>query len=199
MRLYNSQLSGNCWKARQIFALRGIEYERVEVDVFDRSKRPEILGGKNPALRVPTLELDDGEHLAESNAILWYLADGSEYVPTDPLERARVLQWMFFEQYELEPSVAVARFWITLLGEQEKYAAELESKWRGGNRALAAMDGHLDGRDWLVGEGFTIADIALYAYTHVAYEGGFDLAQYPHVQAWLGRVASVPGYVPLEA
>jgi glutathione S-transferase len=199
MRLYNSQLSGNCWKARQIFALRGIDYERIEVDVFDRSSRPEILGGKNPALRVPTLELDDGEHLAESNAILWYLAEGSEYVPIDSLEQARVLQWMFFEQYELEPTIAVARFWITLLGEKEKYALELESKWRGGNRALAAMDGHLGGREWLVGEGFTIADIALYAYTHVAEDGGFDLAQYPHVQAWLGRVASVPGYVPLEA
>jgi glutathione S-transferase len=199
MRLYNSQHSGNCWKARQILALRGIEYERIEVDVFDRSKRPEILGGKNPALRVPTLELDDSEFLAESNAILWYLAAGSEYVPTDPLAHARVLQWMFFEQYELEPTIAVARFWITLLGEQEKYAAELESKWRGGNRALAAMDGHLDGRGWLVGDGFTIADISLYAYTHVAEEGGFDLAQYPHVQAWIGRVASVPGYVPLEA
>ena len=199
MRLYNSQLSGNCWKARQILALRGIEYERVEVDVFDRSTRPEILGGKNPALRVPTLELDSGEHLAESNAILWYLGDGSEYVPADPLERARVLQWMFFEQYELEPAIAVARFWIALLGEQEKYAAELESKWRGGNRALAALDGHLDGREWLVGDGFTIADISLYAYTHVAEEGGFDLAQYPHVQTWIGRVASVSGYVPLEA
>jgi len=199
MRLYNSQHSGNCWKARQILALRGIEYERIEVDVFDRSDRPEILGGKNPALRVPTLELDDSEHLAESNAILWYLADGTEYVPTDSLDRARVLQWMFFEQYELEPTIAVARFMITLLGEQEKYAAELESKWKGGNRALAALDRHLDGREWLVGDGFTIADISLYAYTHVAEEGGFDLAQYPRVQAWLERVASVPGYVPLEA
>jgi glutathione S-transferase len=199
MRLYNSQLSGNCWKARQILALRGIEYERVEVDVFDRSNRPELLGGKNPALRVPTLELDDGEHLAESNAILWYFGDGSPYVPTDPLARARVLQWMFFEQYELEPTIAVARFWIGLLGEREKYAAELEAKWRGGNRALAALDGHLDGRDWLVGEGFTIADISLYAYTHLAEEGDFDLRRYPNVRAWIGRVAAVPGYVPLEA
>ena len=103
MRLYNSQLSGNCWKARQILALRGIEYERIEIDVFDRSDRPEVLGGKNPALRVPTLELDDGEFLAESNAILWYFGDGSPYVPSDALERARVLQWMFFEQYEVEP------------------------------------------------------------------------------------------------
>jgi glutathione S-transferase len=199
MRLYNSQHSGNCWKARQILALRGIEYERVEVDVFDRSNRPELLGGKNPALRVPTLELDDGEHLAESNAILWYFGDGSQYVPDDPLERARVLQWMFFEQYEVEPSIAVARFWITLLGQREKYAGELESKCAGGNRALAALDGHLDGRDWLVGDGFTIADISLYAYTHLAEEGGFDLARYPSVQAWIERVAAVPGSVPLEA
>jgi glutathione S-transferase len=199
MRLYNSQLSGNCWKVRQILALRGIEYERVEVDVFDRSNRPDLLGGKNPALRVPTLEFDDGEYLAESNAILWYFGDGSPYVPGDPLERARVLQWMFFEQYELEPTIAVARFWIGLLGEREKYAAELEAKWRGGNRALAALDGHLDGRDWLVGEGFTIADISLYAYTHLAGEGDFDLGQYPHVQAWIARVAGVPGYQPIDA
>jgi glutathione S-transferase len=197
MRLYNSQLSGNCWKVRQILALRGLEYERVEVDVFDRTNRPELLGGKNPALRVPTVELDDGEFLAESNAILWYFGDG--YVPGDPLDRARVLQWMFFEQYEVEPSIAVARFWIALLGEREQHAAELESKWRAGNRALAALDGHLDARDWLVGDGFTIADVSLYAYTHLADEGGFELGRYPNVQAWIERVASVPGYVPLDA
>jgi glutathione S-transferase len=199
VRLYNSQLSGNCWKVRQILALRGLDYERIEVDVFDRSNRGEVLGGKNPALRVPTLELDDGRHLAESNAILWYFGDGSEYVPDDPLERARVLQWMFFEQYEFEPSIAVARFWITLLGERDKYAAELEAKWRGGNRALAALDGHLADRDWLVGDGFTIADISLYAYTHVAEEGDFDLGQYPRVRSWIERVEAVPGYIPLDA
>ena len=199
MRLYNSQLSGNCWKARQILALRGIEYERVEVDVFDRSNRPDILGGKNPALRVPTLELDDGEHLAESNAILWYFGDGSQFVPPDPLERARVLQWMFFEQYEVEPAIAVARFMVTLLGEREKYAQELEAKWRAGNKALAAVDGHLDGRDWLVGDSFTVADISVYAYTHLAEEGDFDLGRYPNVQSWIRRVAAVPGYVPLDA
>ena len=105
---------------------------------------------------------------------------------------------MFFEQYEVEPSIAVARFWIALLGEREKYAEELEAKWRAGNRALAALDSHLEGRDWLVGEGFTIADISLYAYTHVAQDGEFELGQYPKVQAWLDRVAAVPGYVPLE-
>jgi glutathione S-transferase len=199
MRLYNSQLSGNCWKVRQILALRGLRYERVEVDVFDRSDRHDLLGGKNPALRVPTLELDDGEHLAESNAILWYFGDGSSYVPSDPLERARVLQWMFFEQYEVEPSLAVARFWIALLGEREQYAAELEPKWRTGNRALAAMEGHLDGREWLVSDTFTIADISLYAYTHLAEEGDFELGRYPNVQAWIERAAAVPGYVPLDA
>jgi glutathione S-transferase len=196
MRLYNSQHSGNCWKVRQILAHRGIDYERVEVDVFDRSKRPELLGGKNPALRVPTLELDDGEFLAESNAILWYLADGTEYLPQAPLERARVLQWMFFEQYEVEPAIAVARFWIALLGQRDE--EKLASKWQAGNRALGALAGHLDGRDWLVGDAYSAADISLYGYTHVAGEGEFDLAQYPAVQSWLARVAAVPGHVAME-
>ena len=199
MKLYNSQLSGNCWKVRQMLALLDIPYERVEIDVIDRSNRAEILGGKNPALRVPTLELDNGEHLAESNAILWYLADGTEYVPTGPLERARALQWMFFEQYEVEPNLAVARFWVAILGEREKYAAELEGKWRGGNRALDAIEGHLANNDWLVAGAFSIADISVYAYTHVAEEGGFDLAPYPGTRAWIGRVAGRPGYVPIEA
>jgi len=199
VRLYNSQLSGNCYKVRLLLTLLGIPFERIEVDVTDRSNRRELLGGKNPALRVPTLELDDGEHLAESNAILWYLADGTPYLPGDPLEQARVLQWMFFEQYEVEPSLAVARFWISILGERETYAAELEAKWRAGNRALAALDEHLADREWLVGDGFSIADISLYGYTHVAEEGGFELGQYPAVQGWLARVASRPGHVPIGA
>jgi glutathione S-transferase len=199
MRLYNSQLSGNCYKARLLLALLGIPFERVELDVIDRSNRRDVLGGKNPALRVPTLELDNGEHLAESNAILWYLADGTPYLPDDPLERARVLQWMFFEQYEVEPNLAVARFWISVLGEREKYAAELEGKWRAGNKVLAALEEHLGGREWLVGHAYSIADISLYGYTHVADEGGFDLGRYPAVQAWLARVAARPGHVPIEA
>ncbi len=199
MKLYNSQVSGNCWKVRQMLALLGIPYERVELDVVDRSNRPEVLGGKNPALRVPTLELDSGEHLAESNAILWYLADGTPYLPSDPLDRARVLQWMFFEQYEVEPNLAVARFWIEILGERDRYATELESKWRGGYRALDAMEGKLASREWLVGDAYSIADISLYAYTHVAADGGFDLGGYTAVRAWLDRVAETPGHVPLEA
>ncbi len=199
MRLYNSQVSGNCWKVRQMLGLLGLEYERVELDVVDRSNRREVLGGKNPALRVPTLELDSGEHLAESNAILWYLADGTEYLPADPLERARVLQWMFFEQYEIEPNLAVARFWIAVLGEREKYAAELEAKWLAGNRALAALEEHLSGHEWLAGGAYSIADISLYGYVHVAEEGGFDLGQYPAVGAWVDRVAATPGHIALEA
>jgi glutathione S-transferase len=198
VRLYNSQLSGNCWKVRQLLALLEIPYERIEVDVIDRSNRREILGGKNPALRVPTLELDDGEHLAESNAILWYLADGTPFLPDDPLARARVLQWMFFEQYEVEPNLAVARFWIAILGEREQHAAELEGKWRGGNRALDALEGHLDGREWLVGDALSIADVSLYGYTHVAEEGGFDLDPYPAVRAWLDRIAAHPGHIALD-
>jgi glutathione S-transferase len=199
VRLYNSQVSGNCYKVRLLLALLGIPYERVELDVIDRSNRREVLGGKNPALRVPTLELDDGRHLAESNAILWYLADGTPYVPEEPLERAQVLQWMFFEQYEIEPNLAVARFWISILGERDARAAELEGKWSAGNRALAALDEHLDSREWLVGDTYSIADISLYGYTHVAPEGGFDLEQRPAVRAWLDRVAGRPGHVPIEA
>jgi glutathione S-transferase len=199
VRLYNSQLSGNCYKVRLLLALLGLPYERVEVDVIDRSNRRELLGGKNPALRVPTLELDGGDHLAESNAILWYLADGTEYVPGDPLERAHVLQWMFFEQYEIEPNLAVARFWISILGEQERHAAELEGKWQAGNRALAALDEHLDEREWIVGDTYSIADISLYGYTHNADEGGFDLTPYQTLRTWLGRVAARPGHVLIEA
>jgi len=198
MRLYNSQVSGNCYKVRLLLALLGIPYERVELDVIDRSNRRDVLGGKNPALRVPTLELDSGEHLAESNAIIWYLADGTEYVPADPLARARVLQWMFFEQYEVEPNLAVARFWIAVLGQRERYATELEAKWQAGNRALGALEGHLADRDFLVGD-YSVADISLYGYTHVAEEGGFDLGPYPAVRAWLGRVAARPGHVPIDA
>ncbi len=199
MKLYNSQVSGNCWKVRQLLSLLEIPYERIELDVVDRSNRQEVLGGKNPALRVPTLELDTGEHLAESNAIIWYLADGTPYLPGNALERARVLQWMFFEQYEVEPNLAVARFWISVLGQREQYAVELEGKWRGGSRALDALEGHLAGREWLVGEAYSIADISLFAYTHVAEEGDFDLGAYPAVRAWLDRVAATPGHIAIEA
>lgn len=199
LRLYNSQLSGNCYKVRLLLTLLDIPFERIEVDVVDRSNRLELLDGKNPALRVPTLELEDGTWLAESNAILWYFADGTPYLPDDRLERARVLQWMFFEQYDVEPNLAVARFWIAVLGKRDEHAGALEGKWKAGYRALDGMERHLEGRSFLVGDRFSIADIALYAYTHVADEGDFDLGRYPAIRAWLARVTSQPGHVPLLA
>jgi glutathione S-transferase len=197
--LYNSAVSGNCYKVRLLLAHLGLEYETVELSVVDRSNRVEVLGELNPGLRVPTLVLDDGRPLAESNAILWYFGDGTQYVPHDPYERAQVLQWMFFEQYSHEPNVAVARFWLTYSGTPEKFADRLPEKVKGGYAALDAMERRLESRTFLVGERYSIADISLYAYTHVAHEGSFDLEPYPAIKAWLERVAAQPGHVPIDA
>jgi glutathione S-transferase len=197
MLLYNSQVSGNCYKVRLLLAQLGIEYERRELDVVDRTNRRELLGALNPGLRVPTLVLDDGRALGESNAIMFYFADGTEYVPEDRFERGQVLQWLFFEQYSHEPNIAVARFW-SLFG-VDVPAADREAKRRGGAAALEAMDEHLTDRPFLVADRYTIADIALYAYTHVAPEGGFELEPYPAIGAWLRRVATQPGHVPITA
>src|SRR5436309_5801876 len=163
MLLYNSQVSGNCYKVRLLLAHLGLDYERHEVDVIDRSNRAELLGGLNPALRVPTLVLDDGRVLAESNAIIFHFATDTGYLPQDRFERAQVLQWLFFEQYSLEPYIAVARFWK--IAAIEPPAADLEAKMRGGRAALEALERHLAGREFLVGDLYSIADIALYAYT----------------------------------
>ena len=197
MLLYENHLSGNCYKVRLLLRQLGIAFDVRELDVFDRSDRPQTLGALNPGLRVPTLVLDDGRPLAESGAILWYFGDGTPFVPEDGYERAQVLQWMFFEQYSHEPYIAVARFWA--LAGLEPPEAERESKRRGGDAALRALESHLAGRRFLVAERYTIADIALYAYTHVAEEGGFSLDPYPAVRAWLGQVAAQPGHVPMSA
>ena len=197
--LYNSAVSGNCYKVRLLLAQLGIAYERRELSVHDRSDRPALLGNLNPALRVPTVVLDDGRPLGESNAILWYFADGTEYVPKDTYERAQVLQWQFFEQYSHEPNIAVARFWLAYSGTPEAYTDRLPERMKGGYAALDAMERHLDGRTFVVGERYSIADISLYAYTHVAHEGGFDLEPYPAVRSWLARVAEQPGHVPINA
>jgi glutathione S-transferase len=196
--LYDSHVSGNCYKVRLLLAHLERTYERREVDVVDRSNRLELLGELNPALRVPTLVLDDGRSLAESNAILWYLADGSAYVPDDAFARAKVLQWLFFEQYSHEPYIAVVRFWVAV-AQAPPAEAVLEEKMRGGYAALDAMERHLARSPFLVGEDYTIADIALYAYTHVAHEGGFDLRRYPAIGSWLARVAARPRHVPITA
>jgi len=195
MLLYNSADSGNCYKVRQLFAHLGIEYERREVSVIDRSGRRELLGALNPALRVPTLVFEDGRSLGESDAIMFYFADGTPYLPEDRFERAQVLQWLFFEQYSHEPYIAVARFWaIAGITPSE---AEREAKRRGGTAALRALEDHLAGHEFLVAERYTIADIALYAYTHVAPEGGFALEAYPAINAWLERVAAQPGHIAI--
>jgi glutathione S-transferase len=198
--LYDSPVSGNCYKVRLLFAHLGIAYERRGLDVADRSDRPEVLGGLNPSLRIPTLVLDDGRPLGESGAILWYFGEGTRFVPTDPYDRAQVLQWMFFEQYDHEPALAVVRFWVAYSGRPEALADRLEERLAAGYRALDAMEAHLaDGKEYLVGDRLTLADIALYAYTHVADEGGFDLEPYPAIRAWLDRVAAEPGHVPIDA
>jgi glutathione S-transferase len=196
MLLYNSADSGNCYKVRLLLTQLGIPFDVHELSVIDRSNRPEVLGGLNPALRVPTLVLDDGRTLPESGAICWYFADGTAFLPDDRFERAQVLQWMFFEQYDVEPNIAVVRFWA--IAGLDPVPAELDSKRTAGHRALAALEGHLaGGRAFLVGDRYTIADIALYAYTHVAEEGGFSLAPYPAVRAWHDRVSSQPGHIPI--
>jgi glutathione S-transferase len=195
MLLYTNALSGNCYKVRLLLAHLGLEYQRRELDVFDRSDRPEVLGDLNPALRVPTLVLEDGRALAESGAILWYLAEGSEYLPSDGFERAQVLQWMFFEQYDLEPNVAVVRFWE--LGGIHAPGLEREGKTKAGYRALDALERHLGQHEFLVGERYSIADIALFGYTHVAPEGGFALERFPTVRSWLTRVAAQPGHIAI--
>jgi glutathione S-transferase len=192
--LYDSRVSGNCYKVRQLFAHLGIEYERREVDVIDRSGRRELLEALNPALRVPTLVFDDGRSMGESDAIMFYFAEGTPYLPDDRFECAQVLQWLFFEQYSHEPHIAVARFW-TIAGITPS-EADAEAKRRGGTAALEAMERHLaDDREFLVADRYTIADIGLYAYTHVAPEGGFALDDYPAINAWLARVASQPGHI----
>ena len=194
--LYDSAVSGNCYKVRLLFALLGVEYERRPLSVVDKSNREEVLGDLNPGLRVPTVILEDGRPLGESGAILWYFADGTQYVPSDPFDRAKVLQWMFFEQYSHEPYIAVARNW--LMHDLTPSPEALSERQWGGYVALDALErGLADGRDFLAGA-FSIGDIALYAYTHVAHQGGFDLSGYPRIRAWIDRVAAQPGYVPID-
>jgi glutathione S-transferase len=199
MLLYDSPVSGNCYKVRLLLAHLGLPYERCTVDVVDRSARPQLLGDLNPSLRVPTIVLDDGRALGESGAILWYLAEGSRFVPDDRYERAQTLQGMFFEQYDHEPAIAVARLWLAYSGRPEAFEDRKDERTAAGYRALDAMEKHLAGRAWFVGSAIGLADLALYAYTHVAGEGGFDLDRYEWIREWLARVAAQPGHVPIDA
>ena len=200
MILHDYLPSGNGYKVRLLLAQLGIPFTRIEYDVVGgETHTDEFLQRVNPNGRVPVLELDDGELLPESNAILFYLAGGTPFLPEGRLERARVLQWMFFEQYSHEPNVAVARAWVHVFGVEmtEERRLALEAKRELGYAALGVMEGHLGDREFFVAGRYTIADIALYAYTHVADEGGFDLDRFPAVRAWIGRVAARPGHVPI--
>ena len=199
LTLYDFMGSGNGYKVRLLLAQLGAAYKLVEHDILKGETRtPEFLA-KNANGRIPTLQLEDGSHLAESGAIIWYLAEGTALAPQSRQARAQTLQWMFFEQYSHEPNIAVARFWkhylpkLTPLQEMD-----LPGRMEKGYAALGVMEKHLGTRRFFVGDRFGLADIALYGYTHVAGEGGFNLDNFPQVNAWLARVAAQPGHVTID-
>jgi len=197
--LYEFASSGNCYKLRLAMAQLDIPFQRIEKDITRGETRSAEFLAINPNGRIPVLVTPDNRVLPESSAALWYLARDSKLMPEDPFQQAQVLQWMFFEQYNHEPNIATSRYWIHVLGEQEKYAEALAEKQQKGHDALAVMETHLSDRDFFVGRDYSIADIALYAYTHVAGQGGFSLEAYPAIRGWLERVERQPGYVAMEA
>jgi len=198
MKVYGDIASGNCYKVKLTLEQLGIAHEWGHVNVVQGETRTEDFLRLNPNGKIPVLVLDDGQALSESNAILNYLAEGTPLLPAERLERARVLEWQFFEQYSHEPYIAVARFINKYLGMPEARRAEYEAKQAGGRKALGVMERQLALTPFLTGDRYTIADISLYAYTHVAHEGGFDLADFPAIGAWLARVRGQPGHVTME-
>lgn len=194
MKIYGDTKSGNCYKVQLVCSLLNIDHEWIDLDILAGDTKSDEFLKKNPNGKIPLLELDEGETLAESNAIINYLAGGSALYPEGSLAQARVLQWQFFEQYSHEPFIAVARFINKYLGLPEEKADEYASKQAGGHKALQVMEQQLRKTPYIAGENFTTADISLYAYTHVAHEGGFELEAYPVFLAWLDRVASLPNF-----
>ena len=194
MRLHDYPASGNCFKVRLLLAQLGRDYERVDVDIFDGGTLTDEFGALNPTRTTPVLELDDGEPLVESNAILAYLAEGTDLLPDDPIERAQVMRWLFYEQAEIVPSIGSLRVRLAaaVLPPEHPAAQRMHAA---GARCLAVLEGHLSERTFLVGERYTIADTCLYAYVHVAGDATLDLAEYPAVSAWIGRVEATPGFV----
>ena len=197
MHLYDYWESGNGYKVRMLLHRLGLPFERTELDILKGETRTPAFLALNPNGRIPLLVLDDGTALAESNAIQWFLAEDTQWLPGDRLGRAQVLQWMFFEQYSHEPNVAVLRFWHFAGKLGEHSADEIAAKQAGSHAALGVMERHLAGADFFVGARESIADLALYAYTHVAGEGGIDLGGYPAIRRWCERIAEAPGHVPI--
>lgn len=193
--VYGDMASGNCYKIKLLMQFLNIEHEWVHVDILKGETQTEAFGQMNKNMKIPVLAINDSQYLSESNAILNYLADDTSYLPEDRFERAKVLEWQFFEQYSHEPYIAVARFINKFLGLPEERRAEYLSKQEGGYKALSVMETQLSKTKFLVGYAPTIADISLYAYTHVAHEGGFDLSAYTEIQRWLKAVESIPGYI----
>jgi glutathione S-transferase len=197
LRLYDFHESGNGYKVRLLMSHLEIPHERIEMDILKGETRTAEYLALNPNGRIPLLVLEDGRRLAESNAILFFLAQNTAYWPEDAYLRAQVVQWMSFEQYSHEPYIATVRFW-TFAGQLDAHEAELPERRMRGEAALDVMESHLLQRPFFVGDRYSIADIALYAYTHVAHEGGFDLSDRPNVMAWLARVASQPGAIAIN-
>ena len=199
-KLYSMRRSGNSYKVRLALAQLDIAHELVEIDILKGETRtPEFLA-MNPNGHVPLLEVAPGRHIAESNAILWYIAGHTPLVPDDRAERAEMLQWMFFEQHSLEPNIGAAYFWLTLVkGGRDLQQHALEDWMQEGYRALGVMEKHLTRHDFFAANTYTIADIALYAYTHMAHQCDFDLSLFPAVRSWLARVANQPGHVAMDS
>jgi len=198
IELYGDSISGNCYKLQLACAQLDIDYTWHETNILAGESRTEKFLAMNPNGRVPLMALPDGRYLSESNAILCYLAEGSMLAGDDRFERANVLRWMFFEQYSHEPYIATSRFIIQYLGRPEEREGDLESRKGGGYMALDVMEQELTDNDFIANDNYSIADIALYAYTHVAGEGGFDLGNYPQIKAWLERVEMQDGFVPMK-
>lgn len=197
MKIYGDTKSGNCYKVQLVCHLLNIDHQWIDVDILAGDTKSEAFLKKNPNGKIPLLELDSGEILSESNAIINFLASGSGLYPDGGLAQARVLQWQFFEQYSHEPFIAVARFINKYLGLPADKADEYAAKQTGGHKALQVMEQQLAQTPFLTGENVTTADISLYAYTHVADEGGFELEAYPAIRAWLDRVAALPNFRPM--
>ncbi len=199
LRLYDFLPSGNGYKIRLLLTQIGIPFERIEVNILTKETQTLEFLSKNPNGKIPVLEIESGKYLAESNAIMIYLSEGTEFLPYDRFLRAQVLAWLFFEQNSHEPFIATSRFLISILGKPEEYKDVIEQKREPGYAALRIMENHLTSHNFFVGKRYTIADMGLFAYTHVANEGGFDLTQFPAIQAWIERVKAQPRYISITA